>query len=75
MSFAPAVAVHEPHTIGGHPAAPLVNDAGDTIQMITLCAECGTLRSIIMLVNDRFYCSACRAEGNYTTGRKMFPIS
>lgn len=74
MSAVPVLAVSEPHTIQGHPAVPLVNDAGDLIQMITVCAECGQMRSIIMLTGDRWYCSSCRAEG-HNRNTKMFPIN
>lgn len=60
-------------TIPGHPEIPLVNAKGDVIQMITVCAECGAMRSIIMLVGDRWYCSRCRAEG--TTRAKTFALN
>ena len=73
MTFAPATLVAEPTVISGHPEIPLLNDEGNLIQMLTVCAECGKTRSIIMLVRDRWYCSSCRTEGH--TNPRMFPIS
>lgn len=69
-----AVVTDDPHTIQGHPVIPLFGANGDVIKMITVCSECGSLRTIIMLVGDKWYCSACRTEGN-TRNTKMFPIS
>lgn len=70
----PGVAVQEPHTIGGHPSVPLLDEVGDVKQMLTVCCDCGAIRSIIMLVGDRWYCSACRTEGN-VRGARMFPVT
>lgn len=60
-------------TIGGHPSIPLYNSVGDVERMITVCAECGEMRTIILLVEDRWYCSSCKAGG--VSKPKMFPIS
>lgn len=63
-------------TVQGHPATPLLDAAGnETGQMITVCADCGAVRSIIMLVHDRWYCSKCRSEGRVTQSARMFPVS
>ena len=67
-------------TIQGHPAVPLVNDVGDVIQMVTVCAECGAMRSVIYMsegnrVNGKakWFCLACRAAGNAQP--TMFPLN
>ena len=59
--------------IQGHPTVPLLNDQGNLIQMITVCAHCGESRTILLLTRDRWYCSKCRAEG--VTAPTMFPIA
>lgn len=68
-----SVAPWEPKVIKGHPETELFNEAGDLISMLTLCSHCESLRTIILLVGDRWYCSSCRAEGS--SKPKMFPIS
>lgn len=62
-----------PHEIKGHPTAPLLDDSGNLIRMITVCGHCGEAHTIILLVRDRWYCSKCRAEG--ATPPNMFPIA
>lgn len=63
-------------TIQGHPTIPLLDwHTGDLKQAITVCCRCGATHSIIMLVNDRWYCSKCRVEGKVDRNVKMFPIS
>lgn len=62
-----------PLEIKGHPTAPLLDDAGNLIQMITVCGHCGEARSIILLVRDRWYCSKCRAEG--ATPPNLYPVA
>jgi ribosomal protein S27AE len=52
---------------------PLLNEHGNLIQMITVCAHCGASRTILLLTRDRWYCSKCRAEG--VTAPTMFPIA
>lgn len=74
MSILQGTVVLDPHTIGGHPTLPLLQGGEETGQMITVCVDCGELRTIIMLVGDRWYCSRCRAQGT-TKNTKMFPIS
>jgi len=59
--------------IKGHPTVPLLNDDGNLVQMITVCAHCGEARTILLLTRDRWYCSKCRAEG--VTAPHMFPIA
>lgn len=62
-----------PNEIKGHPVVPLYNEQGDTINMLTVCAECGELRTILFLSDDRWYCSKCRTEGD--TRPRMYPIA
>jgi ribosomal protein L37AE/L43A len=60
-------------TMDGHPAVPLYNDQGDTMSMLTVCAECQQVRTILFLSSDRWYCSQCRAEGDAKP--KLYPIA
>jgi len=66
-------AVHEPKVISGHPEQPLLNDAGNLISMLTVCAQCGALRTILFLTADRWYCSKCRFE--CTVPPKFYPVA
>ena len=75
MNIAPGYAVHDPAVVPGHPEVPLLNEQGNLIQMLTVCCECGSVHSIIMLVRDRWYCSTCRAEGRVDRNVTMIPIS
>lgn len=59
-------------TVQGHPEIELVNDAGDVVSMITVCAECGEMRTILFLSRDRWYCSKCRIQGDARP--QMFPV-
>jgi translation initiation factor 2 beta subunit (eIF-2beta)/eIF-5 len=59
--------------IRGHPAAPLLDELGDVIQMITVCAECGEMRTILFLTRDRWYCTKCRAEG--AAPPNLYPVA
>lgn len=74
MSIVPGTVVIEPHTVSGHPSEHWLVDGEETGKMVTLCAGCGEMHTIIMLVGDRWYCSRCRAEGT-TKNTRMFPIS
>lgn len=49
-------------TIKGHPGVEYQSSDGRTLR-ITVCAECGELRSLLWLTGDRWYCRHCRAEG------------
>jgi len=65
--------VSGPAVIGGHPEVPLLDERGNVSAMLTVCAECGGVHTIILLTGDRWYCSACRVKG--INKPKMFPIS
>lgn len=53
----------EPEVIRGHPAVEAHLADGRTV-MWTVCANCESLRSVLFLAGDRWYCVKCRNEGN-----------
>ena len=59
--------------IKGHPTVPLLNERGNLIQMITVCAHCGQSRTILFLTKDRWHCTKCRMEG--AAPRNLYPIA
>jgi translation initiation factor 2 beta subunit (eIF-2beta)/eIF-5 len=63
----------EPDVVKGHPTRPLHDEHGRLINLLTVCSECGELRSILFLTGDRWYCSKCRAEG--TAKPKLYPVN
>jgi ribosomal protein S27AE len=65
--------VTEPEVIGGHPEQPLLDGAGELITMLTVCAQCGAVRSILFLTEDRWYCSKCRFECSVPP--RLYPVS
>jgi hypothetical protein len=58
--------------ISGHPAIELQFEHGPPT-LITVCASCGELRSILFLRRDRWYCSKCRAEG--AAPPNLYPVA
>jgi hypothetical protein len=54
--------------INGHPAI-----MGDNGILITVCANCGEMRTILFLSKDRWFCTKCRVEG--ATAPNLYPIS
>jgi ribosomal protein S27AE len=59
--------------IRGHPVEPLLDERGNLITMITVCASCGKTRTILFLARDRWYCSHCRAEG--AAPPNLYPVA
>jgi ribosomal protein S27AE len=59
--------------IQGHPEAPLLDDAGNLQTMITVCAACGEMRSILFLTRDRWHCTKCRTEG--VAPPNLYPVA
>jgi hypothetical protein len=59
-------------TIEGHPHVVGFNREYEQESRITVCAECGGLRSILWLAGDRWYCRVCRNSGVAET--KVVPI-
>lgn len=61
-------------TISGHPSLelePIGNNAVPVV--ITVCAACGEMRSVLWLDKDRWFCRSCRAEG--VKAPNMYPIA
>jgi ribosomal protein S27AE len=65
--------VPEPQVISGHPEEPLLDSTGNLIQMLTVCAHCGNVRTILFLTEDRWYCSSCRMTG--IAPPRLYPVS
>lgn len=59
-------------TIKGHPAIELEHESGPPT-LITCCASCGEMRSIIFFTKDRWFCTKCKAEG--AAPPNMYPIA
>ena len=59
--------------IKGHPVEPLLDERGNLIQMITVCAHCGETRTILFLTKDRWHCTKCRMEG--AAPPNLFPVA
>lgn len=49
--------------IKGHPHEIAVNDITGQENDVALCAECGSLKSVLWLNRDRWFCRVCRNEG------------
>jgi hypothetical protein len=50
-------------TIQGHPAVAAHRPHAPALQ-ITVCAGCERMRTILFLSRDRWFCTACREEGD-----------
>lgn len=61
-----------PHEIRGHPKVWL-QVAEQPPQLITVCAQCGNLKTILFLDKDRWYCWKCKQEG--ATPPNLYPIA
>ena len=59
--------------ISGHPALELEPEVGSNPVVITLCAFCGEMRSVLWLTKDRWICRSCKAEGLQPPN--MYPIA
>jgi hypothetical protein len=54
-------------TVSGHPSLVADREAlGFKLPplTITVCAECGKMRSVLFLSKDRWYCTGCRKSGD-----------
>jgi len=61
-------------TITGHPSVELESAVPTALPVvITVCAECGEMRSVLWLNKDRWYCRSCRANG--AAPPNMFPLA
>jgi ribosomal protein S27AE len=59
-------------TIQGHPAIELDLGNGQAT-LITVCASCGQMRTILFLSKDRWFCTKCRAEG--AAPPNLYPVA
>lgn len=50
-------------TVSGHPALEAHRTYADALK-ITVCAGCERMRTILFLSGDRWFCTACREEGD-----------
>jgi hypothetical protein len=57
----------------GHPVLELHADPDAPPTLITVCANCGQLRTILFLRRDRWYCTKCRTEG--AAPPNLYPLS
>jgi len=60
-------------TIQGHPTLELEPMEGSEPVVITVCAHCGEMRTVLWLNEDRWFCRSCRAEG--AKAPNMYPIA
>ena len=58
--------------IQGHPAVELWHDDGPPT-LITVCGNCESLRSVLFLTKDRWFCTKCRTEG--ATAPNLYPVA
>jgi len=58
--------------IQGHPAVEVDLGNGEAT-LITVCAACGKLRTILFLRRDRWYCTCCRVEG--AAPPNLYPVA
>jgi hypothetical protein len=59
-------------TINGHPTLVYAHENAMPT-LLTVCASCGKLRTILFLSHDRWLCTACRTEGR--TQPSVYPIA
>jgi len=62
-----------PHEIDGHPVVELYLAPDQEPTLITVCAACGQVRSILFLNKDRWFCTKCRVEG--ASAPNLYPIA
>lgn len=73
MTTDPFYQVPDPEVIQGHPTMELLVGPERTPTLLTVCAECGSLRTILFLSHDRWLCTKCRTSG--ATAPNLYPIS
>ena len=62
-----------PHEIAGHPEVELVRSGSTQPTLITVCANCGELRTVLFLAKDRWFCLRCKTEG--AAPPNLYPIA
>lgn len=73
MSADPLYPTRHPHEIGGHPTLELITDPHAPPTLITVCAECGHLRTVLFLTKDRWFCFNCKTSG--ATAPNLYPLA
>jgi hypothetical protein len=58
--------------IKGHPSVELYLDVNEPPVLITVCSNCGHMRTILFLNKDRWMCFKCKTEGSAPPN--MYPI-
>lgn len=58
--------------IKGHPSVQAQREDAPALE-ITLCAGCESVKSILFLTGDRWYCTKCRTSGNARPTRVAVP--
>lgn len=61
-----------PDEIGGHPVRELYLAPEQEPTLITVCASCGHMRTILFLSKDRWFCFKCKSEGE--TKPNLYPV-
>jgi len=66
---------YEPHPneITGHPVVELYLAPEQEPTLITVCAACGRMRTILFLSKDRWFCFRCKTEG--AAAPNLYPIA
>lgn len=59
--------------IAGHPSVEIYLEPDRPPALITVCASCGQLRTILFLTGDRWFCFRCKTEG--AAPPNLYPIS
>lgn len=62
-----------PDEIDGHPVVELYLAAEQEPELITVCANCGHMRTILFLSKDRWFCFRCKTEG--ASSPNLYPIA
>lgn len=63
----------EPAVIKGHPTTVLVAYDTGAPTLLTVCASCEKVRTILFLNGDRWYCSHCRNSGDAKP--RLYPVA
>jgi hypothetical protein len=59
--------------IDGHPVVELYLAPEQEPTLITVCAKCGQVKTILFLAKDRWFCFSCKTEGQ--TKPALYPIA
>lgn len=62
-----------PDEIQGHPVRELYLAADTEPTLITVCANCGQMKTILFLSKDRWFCFQCKSEGQ--TKPQLYPVT